>query len=228
MPDECAAVRANLAWVAEMSDGFGEFDPARHGFGFKNPVGMVPKRGGIFLRRLDPFLYGNGLCFGMAAAALCEFLNGSGGRLLSEMELSPELLDGLFAFHTRQYRPKAIAAVVFDWLKSGGGRPDGIPGRVRFPDDGKLCSDPHILCFGPALNLSFLYCMRHAHAVAPYRVERSPDETRVYVYDPNHPKSRGRYVSFGRDGGFRYGGFSSEGGWGITLLPLCALGGRPI
>lgn len=205
-----------------MSDGIGGFDPTRHGFGFKNPVGMAPKRGGILLRRLDHFLYGNGLCFGMAAAALCEFLNGSGGRLLSEAELSPELLDRLFALHSRQYRPKAILTVILDWLKSGGGKPDGVPERVRLPEDGNLRSDPHIICFGPALNRSFLYRMRHAHAVAPYRVERSPDEIRVYVYDPNYPKHRGRYVAFGRDGGFRYGGFASDGGWGITLLPLLA------
>src|SRR3712207_8105989 len=37
---------------------------------------------------------------------------------------------------------------------------------------------------------------------------RSGGERRLYVYDPDRPGDRGRYVSF-RGGGFRYGGFSS-------------------
>jgi hypothetical protein len=206
-----------------MMDGSTEFDPARHGFGFKNPLGMAPKRDGkAFLRRLDPFLYGNGLCLGMVAASLREFSKGADGRRLSEVEFSPALLDELFDLHIRQFHPRAVLAVVRDWLKSGGGKPDGVPERIRLPEDGNLRGDPHILCFGSALNRSFLHCMRHAHAVAPYRVERLSDETRVYVYDPNHPRSRNRCISFGRNGGFRYGGFSTEGGWGITLLPLRA------
>ncbi len=201
-----------------------EFDPARHGFGFRNPVGVVPARGGGIFLRLDPFLYGNGLCLGMAAAALHEFSKGSDGRLLSELPLSSGLLDELLALHARQYRPSTIATVILDWLKNGGGKPDGILFRIRLPESG----GPRILCFGPRLNRSFLRCMRQAHAVVPYRMESSPDGIRVHVYDPNYPKSRSRYVSFGEDGGFRYGGVSAENGWGITLLPLSALGGRPI
>ncbi len=85
--------------------------------------------------------------------------------------------------------------------------------------------DPHVLCFGPALNRRFLSCFLRAHAVAPYRVE----EGRVYVYDPNHPGDRGRFVEFWQDGAgkgveFAYGGFRSREGWGITLVPLSALG----
>ncbi|MBA2376785.1 MAG: hypothetical protein H0V75_11780 [Rubrobacter sp.] len=221
------------------------FDPTRDGFGFKNPLGMAPKRdpngGKTFLRRLDPFLYGNGLCLGMAAAALLGFsknpnaeganAEGANAGRLSELPLSPEILDELFVLHARQFRPKAILAVVLDWLKNGGGKPDGVPRRIRLPEGGDPHGDPHILCFGPRMNRGFFRCMRHAHAVVPYRIENAPDESRVFVYDPNYPKSRSRYVSFGRDGGFRYGGFSSEGGWGITLLPLSAIspiGGRPI
>jgi hypothetical protein len=168
-------------------------------------------------------LYGNGLCFGIVAAALREFVDDRGERSLPELPLSPELLDELFAFHVRQYRPKVVFAVVLEWMRSGGGKPEGVPRRLRVPESG----DPHILCFGPRMNRSFLRCMRHAHAVAPYRIERLPNEVRVYVYDPNYPKSRSRHVSFGASGGFRYGGFSSEGGWGITPLPLFAIGGRP-
>lgn len=203
-----------------MTDGSEMFDPAFHGFGFRNPVGVVPGRKGVF-RRLDPFLYGNGLCFGMSVASLCGF---SEGRRLSKLELSPELLNELFTLHARQYRPKAVFAVVREWARSGGGRPDRVPGRLRLPESG----DPHILCFGPRMNRSFVRCMRRAHAVAPYRVESLSDEVLVYVYDPNYPGDRGRRVSFGRDGGFQYGAFSSDHGWGITLLPISAIGEPPI
>lgn len=194
------------------------FDPGLHGFGFRNPVGVVRDRG-IFFRRLDPFLYGNGLCFGMVVAALREFSAGRGRGRMSELPLSPDLLDELFSLHARQYRPKAVLAVVLDWLRSVGGRPDGVANRIRLPESG----DPHVLCFGPGANRSFFRCLRRAHAVAPYRIEEVADETRLFVYDPNYPKDRDRHISF-RDGGFRYGGFASEEGWGISLLPLSALG----
>jgi hypothetical protein len=52
----------------------------------------------------------------------------------------------------------------------------------------------------------------------PYRVE----EERVYVYDPNHPRDRDRFVRFTR-GEFEYGGFWSREGWRITLVPSNAL-----
>jgi hypothetical protein len=46
----------------------------------------------------------------------------------------------------------------------------------------------------------------------PYRIE----EGRVYVYDPNHPRDRERFVKF-MHGEFEYSGFRSREGWGITL-----------
>jgi hypothetical protein len=39
----------------------------------------------------------------------------------------------------------------------------------------------------------------------------------VYVYDPNHPRDRERFVKFAH-GEFEYGGFRSREGWGITLV----------
>ena len=89
--------------------------------------------------------------------------------------------------------------------------------------------DPHVLCFGPALDYRFLSCFARAHAVVPYRVEGG----RLYVYDPDRPRDRGRYVEFrcgGADRGleFAYGRFRSQEGWGLTLVPASALrrGGR--
>ena len=71
--------------------------------------------------------------------------------------------------------------------------------------------------------------LMRAHAVAPYRVEEEDREARVYVYDPNHPGDRRRFVEFWQGGAgksveFAYGGFRSREGWGITLVPLSALG----
>jgi hypothetical protein len=78
--------------------------------------------------------------------------------------------------------------------------------------------NPHVLCFGPALNRRFFYCLARAHAVVPYKVE----EGRVFVYDPNYLRDRARFVEFWRDGRsveFAYGRFRSWEGWGTTLVP---------
>jgi hypothetical protein len=49
----------------------------------------------------------------------------------------------------------------------------------------------------------------------PYRVEGA----RVYVYDPNYPRDRERFVEFWRGGAqFAYDGFRSREGWGIALV----------
>jgi hypothetical protein len=199
----------------------GLFDPTRDGFGFRNPVGMAPKRtgGGTLLRRLDVFLYGSGLCFGMAAAALANFQRPTSPYPLAALPLTPDLLGMLRGYHARQARPGVIVAAVSDWLRARGGRPEGLLDRLRLPGES---TDPHVLNFGPALNGSFFRCLYRAHAVLPYRVEGGGEERRLYVYDPNHPGDRGRYVSF-RGGGFGYGGFSSGSGWGITLVPLSAI-----
>ena len=200
----------------------GLFDPARDGFGFRNPTGMEPSRvgGGALLRRLDAFLYGSGLCFGMAAATLANFQRPISPYPLSALPLTPDLTGILRGYHARQTRPRVIVAAVRDWLRARGGRPEGLLDRLRLPGES---ADPHVLNFGPAPNGSFFRCLYRAHAVVPYRVEGDGGERRLYVYDPNHPGDRGRYVSF-RGGGFGYGGFSSGGGWGITLVPLSAIG----
>ena len=194
------------------------FDPARDGFGFPNPIGWVPNRtgGGALLRRFDTFLYGKGLCFGMAAAALLSFDRAAEDLRppLAELPLTWDLLAVLREYHSRQFWPRTALATARDWLTSGGGRPDLVLGRLRLVG---TSPDPHILCFGPALNRRFLYCFARAHAVVPYRVEGG----RVYVYDPNHPKDQRRFVQFRRDGKrveFTYGEFRSREGWGITLL----------
>ena len=199
----------------------GFFDPARDGFGFRNPVGMAPGRtgGDTPLRRLDSFLYGSGLCFGMAAAALASFQRPASPYPLAALPLTPNLLGMLRGYHARQARPEVIVAAVLDWLRARGGRPEGLLDRLRLPGES---TDPHVLNFGPALNGSFFRCLYRAHAVVPYRIEGGGGERRLYVYDPNHPGDRGRYVSF-RGGGFGYGGFSSGSGWGVTLVPLSAI-----
>jgi hypothetical protein len=193
------------------------FDTARDGFGFRNPVGWVPHRtgGGSLLRRFDAFVYGKGLCFGMAAAALLNFHPAGTGRPpLADLPLTQDLLGVLREHHFRQFRPRAVLATVRDWVASGGGRPERALGRIRLVG---RSPDPHILCFGPTLNRRFLSCFMRAHAVVPYRIE----EGRVYVYDPNHPRDRERFVEFSRGGAeFAYGGFRSREGWGITLVPM--------
>jgi hypothetical protein len=195
-----------------------QFDPARDGFGFRNPTGRVPNRtcGGALLRRFDDFVYGKGLCFGMAAVALLNF---AAHRMeprppLADLALTPDLLELLQEHHLRQFYPRTVVATVWDWMSSGGGKPERVLGRLRTAG---MSPDPHLLCFGPAYNRRFLSCFARAHAVVPYRVE----EGRVYVYDPNHPRDRGRFVEFWRDGTeFSYDGFRSREGWGITLVPL--------
>ncbi|HET7272807.1 MAG TPA: hypothetical protein VFI90_17175 [Rubrobacter sp.] len=205
------------------------FDPASDGIGFRNPVGEVAigSGRGPLLRRLGAFLYGKGLCFGMVTMALRRFAEQSADASeppLAGLPPSPELLGEIRRYHIRQYGPRAVLAAVVDWLRSRGGRPEGILGRLRLAG-----ADPHILCFGPAANRRFLWCLMRAHAVAPYRIEKEDEETRVYVYDPNHPGDRGRYVLFrhdvaGRVRSFQYEGFGTRWGWGISLFPLSAIG----
>ena len=205
------------------------FDPARDGFGFRNPVGEVAVGSGQgpLLRRLGAMLYGKGLCFGMVVMAMRSFEERSKGApdpTLAGLPPSPELLGEIRRFHARQYMPRAVLAAVIEWLRARGGRPDRIPGRVRLAD-----TSPHLVCFGPAVNRRFLWCLLRAHAVAPYRMEDADWETRVYVYDPNYPKDRGRYIIFRRGGSkrvdeFEYEGFGTRQGWGISLFPLSAIG----
>ncbi|HEX6711717.1 MAG TPA: hypothetical protein VF068_15405 [Rubrobacter sp.] len=203
------------------------FDPASDGFGFRNPVGEVAigSGHGPLLRRLGAILYGKGLCFGMVSMALRRFAEQSteaSEPVLFEQPPTPELLGEIRRYHIRQYRPRAVLSAVGDWLLSRGGKPDSVLRRLAG-------ADPHILCFGPAVNRRFFQCLFRAHAVAPYRIETEDEETRVYVYDPNHPGDRGRYVSFRRDdagrvGSFQYEGFGTRWGWGISLFPLSAIG----
>ena len=199
-----------------------KFDPARDGFGFRNPIGTVPNRpgGAALLRRFDSFLYGGGLCFGMAAAALANHARQTSPLPLAALPLTEEMLEIVRDYHARQLWPAAVLAAVGDWLRARGGRPEGVLERLRLPGESP---DPHVLNFGPASNRRFLRCLYLAHTVAPYRIETVGDERRLYVYDPNFPEDRGRYVSF-RDDGFGYGGFSTADGWGIALVPLSAIG----
>jgi len=206
------------------------FDPARVGFGFRNPVEEVAvgNGGGPLLRRLDAILYGKGLCFGMVAMALRSFAEQpmeAPQRPLAGLPPSPELLGEIRRYHVRQYLPRVVLASVVEWLRSLGGKPDGTLGRLRLAGP-----NPHLICFGPALNRRFLWCLLTVHAVAPYRIEAADRATRVYVYDPNHPGDRGRYVLFrldgsGRIGEFEYEGFGTRRGWGVSLFPLSAIGG---
>ncbi len=204
------------------------FDPARDGFGFRNPVGeaAIGSTVGSLSRRLGAILYGNGLCFGMVAMALRRFDDLASQPPLAGLPPSPELLGEIRRYHFRQYMPRAVLAAVVEWLRSGGGRPQGVPERLRTAGSG---ANPHLICFGPAVNRRFLWCLLRAHAVAPYRIEAASGETRVYVYDPNHPGDGGRCVIFRRDGSgrvreFAYEGFETRSGWGISLFPLSAIG----
>ena len=156
----------------------------------------------------------------MATAALLRFDRAAGEFWppLVELPLTSGLLTVLREHHLRQFWPRTVLATVQDWVGSRGGRPDLIFGRLRPLG---VSSNPHILCFGPALNRRILYCFARSHAVVPYRVE----EGRVYVYDPNYPRDRDRFVEFWRDEmgmEFAYDGFRSREGWGITLVPARA------
>lgn len=200
-----------------------KFDPARDGFGFRNLVGRLPNRsgGGGILRRFDAFVYGKGLCFGMVLASLFYFVDSPAGarrRALSELPLAPGLLTVLRGYQLRQFHPRVVLAVVWAWLASGGGRPGRAFRRLRLAGESP---DPHLLCFGPSFNRRFFYCLARAHAVVPYRIQ----ERRVYVYDPNYPGDRGRFVEL-RCREFVYDGFRSLEGWGVVLLPLSACLGR--
>jgi hypothetical protein len=191
------------------------FDPAQDGFGFPNPVGWAPYRtgGGKLLRRFDALVYEKGLCFGMVVASLLNFYAAGTRRPpLVELPLTPNLLETLRKYQLRQFQPRVVVMTVLGWLASGGGRPERIYRRIRAVGESP---DPHVLCFGPALNRRFFSCFAQAHAVVPYRVEG----TRVYVYDPNYPRDRGRFVEFWRGGAeFAYEGFRSREGWGMTLV----------
>jgi hypothetical protein len=205
------------------------FDPARDGFGFRNPVGEVAigSGRGPLLRRLGAILYGKGLCFGMVSMALRSFARqptDAPTPPLAGLPPSPELLGEIRNYHVRQYTPRAVLAAVGDWLHSRGGRPDSVLRRLRLAGE-----DRHLICFGPTVNRWFFRCLMRAHAVAPYRMETEDEETRVYVYDPNHPGDAGRYVIFRHDGSgrireFEYEGFGTRWGWGISLFPLSAIG----
>lgn len=201
------------------------FNPARDGFGFPNPVGWVPNRTGrgSWLYRFDPLLYGRGLCFGMAAGSLLYFADrtSKGRPPLAELLPTPNLLHNLREHHVRQYGPRPLLAAVGGWISSGGGRPEHVLERLRLVG---ASPDPHILCFGPRLDRRFFSCLAQAHAVVPYRIE----DRRVYVYDPNYPKDRSRFIEFWPDDTkrtteFDYDKFRSQDGWGITLVPVSAL-----
>ena len=79
---------------------------------------------------------------------------------------------------------------------------------------------PHVRCFGPAPNRRFLCCLVRTHAVVPYRVQ----EGRLYVYDPNYPRDRERFVKFDH-GEFDYGGFRSREGESRELV--CSIVEKP-
>jgi hypothetical protein len=150
----------------------------------------------------------------MAAAALLNFQANSPRPPLADLPPTPHLFAVLWEYQLRQFYPRTVLSTMHDWTVSRGGRPERVLGRLHLVG---TSPNPHILCFGPAPNRRFVYCLARAHAVVPYRVE----EGRVYVYDPNHPRDRGRYVEFRRGGAeFAYDGFRSREGWGITLVPL--------
>ena len=50
----------------------------------------------------------------------------------------------------------------------------------------------------------------------------------MFIYNPDRPRDRERYVEFRRGGAdrgleFTYGRFRSQEGWGLTLVPASAL-----
>lgn len=165
----------------------------------------------------------------MVAAALVNFAGSQAEASrcpVSGLQPTSEVIASLQRYHVRQYRPRAIAAAVWDWLRSWGGRPDRVVGRIRLAG---IDADPHILCFGPVPNRHFLRCLARAHSVAPYRTENEDGEQRVYVYDPNYPRDRWKCVVIRPDAAktfshFSYDEFGTEGGWGMSLVPLSAIG----
>ena len=113
-------------------------------------------------------MYGKGLCFGMAAAALLRFADRpASNQPLADLPLTPDLLTVIREYQLRQFYPRAVLAAVRDWIASGGGRAGRALGRLR---PAGTDPDPHILCFGPALNREFFWCFARAHAVVTYRV----------------------------------------------------------
>lgn len=172
--------------------------------------------------RISSLVYGRGLCFGMVVGALEGYFHDEESVGLPP---SPDLLERLKRLHISQFRPSVVTEMARLWVRSRGGKGLASPEEIRFPDRSEPTCDPHILCFGPALSgLDRLFeNFRGSHAVVPYRAERRADGTRFYVYDPNYPGHRGRYVTFGPGGDFTYGGFSAKGGWGVFPLPFCAV-----
>ena len=184
---------------------------------------MLRQSGSELPRRLERLLYGRGLCLGMVVTALVGYERDGGD--LAGLHPDAGMRDIIRKYHVRQYRLRAVTVTGWNWLRARGGQPGYALKHLRLPDESP---DPHILCFGPTLNRRFLRCLARAHAVAPYRVEDRDGEHRVYIYDPNYPKDRERYVTFrrvagGRSTRFSYGEFDSRTGCGITLLPLSAV-----
>lgn len=164
-------------------------------------------------RRVSSLVYGRGLCFGMAVGALGACLR---DEEIADLPASPELLGYLRRLHLTQFRPLAVLEMARRWSGARGAKGGVSPDRIQLPDSG----EPHILCLGPSLSGSFLNNLGGSHAVVPYRTEVFPGGARVYVYDPNYPGRRDRFVTFGADGGFFYGGFSTAGGWGVYPVSL--------
>jgi hypothetical protein len=95
-----------------------KFDPACDGFEFSNSIDRAPDKtgGGRILSRFDAFVYGKGLCFGMAAAVLLTFSGEAKGLRppLTELSLTSDLLAVLREYQIRQFRPRMILATVRD------------------------------------------------------------------------------------------------------------------
>ena len=149
----------------------------------------------------------------MVSVALLNFYAVGKDRLpLAELPLTQALLDALRRYQCWQFRPRTVLATVRDWALSGGGRPERVLEKIRAVVESP---NPYVLCFGPALNRRFISCFARAHALVAYRVEGA----RVYVYDPNNPGDRERFVEYWRGGAeFAYDDFRSWEGWGITVI----------
>ena len=150
----------------------------------------------------------------MAAAALLNFAAaGAKDPPLAELLLTPRLLAVLRGYQLRQFHPGMVLAIVRDWVASGAG--------------GRSVSSVGFVWWGRApTRISSASDRLPTGGSSPASRGRTPscltgfEEGRVYVYDPNYPRARERYVEFRRDGlEFAYGGFRSWEGWGITLTP---------